>query len=184
MTLTVKYSTAMLAALMAATLSTAVLAEKGPMGAPMGGMMMNFDAVDADKDGKITKDEMAAHRAARFTEADSDKDGKLSPEEMVAMREQAEAARKTERAKAMIARIDSDKDGFVSPAEMDAMPMMDKMFDRVDENSDGAISKEEMEAVRARMGERMGDGKKGGGHGKHRGDHDGGFWGFMGGDDN
>jgi Ca2+-binding EF-hand superfamily protein len=180
MTLTFKHSAVMLAALVGATLSTVAMADKGPMAAPLGGPMMNFDELDADKDGKVTKEELAANRAAKFAEADADKDGKLSADEMVAMREKAEAARKAEMAKAMIARIDSDKDGFVSAAEMDAMPMMDKMFDRVDENADGAISKDEMEAVQARMAERMkGDGE---GHGMGHGKRGGGFWNWMGGD--
>lgn len=180
MTPTFKYSAVMLAALVGATLSTAALAEKGPMGGQMGGPMMNFEELDADKDGKVTKEELAANHAAKFAEADTDKDGKLSADEMVAMRAKAEATRKAEMAKAMIASIDTDKDGFVSAAEMDAMPMMDKMFDRVDENSDGAISREEMEAVQARMGERMKGG--GEGHGKGHGKHGGGFWNWMGGD--
>lgn len=182
MTLTAKYSAAMLAALMGLTLSTAAMAEKGPMGGMMGGPMMNFDQLDANKDGKVTKEELAANRTAKFTEADTDKDGKLSPDEMVAMHEKAEAERKVEMAKAMIARIDSDKDGFLSDAELQAMPMMDKMFDRIDENSDGAISSEEMAAMQARVDERMrgeGHGKGHGGHGKHGG----GFWNWMG-DDN
>lgn len=182
MTYTAKHSAVMLAALLGATLSTAAMAEKGPMGGMMGGPLMNFEELDADKDGKVTKEELAANRTAKFTEADADKDGKLSADEMLAMHEKAQAARKAEMAKGMIARIDTDKDGFVSAAEMEAMPMMDKMFDRVDENSDGAISTEEMEAVKARMAERMGDGEgHGKGHGKHGG-HGGGFWNWMGGD--
>ena len=100
--------------------------------------------------------------------------------------EKAEAERKAAMARAMIARIDSDKDGFVSDAEMQAMPRMDKMFDRLDANADGAISAEEMAAMQARMDERMRDDDddgKGWGHGGH-GKHGGGFWNWMGGDDN
>ena len=178
-----KTTSALAITALAAVLGTVALAQQGPMDAPgpMGPMMLEqFAAMDADKDGKVTKEELAANRAAKFTEADADKDGKLSADEMLAMREKAEAARKAEMAKAMIARIDTDKDGFVSAAEMEAMPMMDKMFDRVDGDGDGAISTEEMEAAKARMAERMGDGE-GKGHGKHGG-HGGGFWNWMGGD--
>lgn len=181
MVLTAKYSAVMLAALMGITLSTAVLAADGSLGGPMGGAMLNFDQLDANKDGKLTKEELAANRTAKFTEADTDKDGKLSADEMVAMHEKAAAERKAERAKAMIARIDSDKDGFVSDAEMQAMPMMGKMFDRLDENADGAISTEEMAAIRVRMDERMHGKGHGVGHGGHA-KHGGGFWNWMGGD--
>lgn len=173
MTLNAKHSALVLAALVGATLSTAAMAEKGPMG---GMPMFSFEELDADKDGKVTKKEMAAHRAARFAEADADKDGKLSADEMLVMHEKAQAAQKAERAKAMIAHIDTDKDGFVSAEESAAMPGMEMMFDRVDDNADGAISAEEMDAMKARMADRMG------GHGKGHGKHGGGMWNWMGGD--
>ena len=95
-----------MAALIAATLSTAVIAQTAaPMGQGMGAGMgqgmgagpmplANFDEMDADKDGKVTQEEVTAFLTARATEADADKDGKISVEELVAMREKAEAARK------------------------------------------------------------------------------------------
>ena len=173
MTRNLKPAAALLVALMGATISTAALAERGPMGGIMG--MPSFEALDADKDGQITKEELAARHAARFTQADADKDGKLSAEELIAMREAADAGRKAERAKAMMAEIDTDADGFVSAAEMEAMPMMGRMFDKMDDNADGTISKEEMDAVQTRMAEHRGHGM---GHGKEAG----GFWGWMNGD--
>ena len=169
MTYSMKHSALILAALLGVTMSTAALAEKGPMSGPMG---LNFEAMDADKDGKITKAEIAAHRSAMFTEADADKDGKLSADEMIAMHDKAQAARKAKMAAKMIGRIDTDKDGFVSAEEMAAMPMMDKMFERVDTDKDGAVSTEEMAAMAARKE----------GHEKGHGKHGGGFWGWMGGD--
>lgn len=171
-----------LAALVAATLSTAVFAEAGPMGGPGMMPMMNFDQIDADKDGKITKDEMLAQMTARMTEADSNKDGKLSADELIAMREKAEAARKAGHAAAMITKLDSDSDGLLSPAELAAAEGPDMMFDRLDANSDGAVTQDEIDAMKAEMQEHMGGEGWGygmhGGHGMHRG-QGGGFWGWM-----
>ena len=178
MTRNFKPAAVLVIALMGATISTAALAERGPMGGMMG--MPSFEELDADKDGQITKEELAARHAARFTQADADKDGKLSAEELIAMREAAEAGRKAERAKAMMAQIDTDADGFVSAAEMEAMPMMGRMFDKMDDNADGTISKGEMDAVQARMAEHRGqDRGHGKGHGMGHGKEGGGFWGWM-----
>lgn len=176
MTPTAKHTALLMAAFVGATLSTAAMADKGPMG---GMPALNFAEIDANKDGKLTKEEFTAQRAAKFAEADANKDGKLSAEELLAMHEKAMAAQKAERAKAMLGRIDTDADGFVSADEAAAMPGMDRMFDRVDDNSDGAITTEEMDAMQARMADHMG----GKGHGKgHGGQHGGGFWNWMGGE--
>ena len=90
MTRNFKPAAVLVIALMGATISTAAVAERGPMGGMMG--MPSFEELDADKDGQITKEELAARHAARFTQADADKDGKLSAEELIAMREAADAA--------------------------------------------------------------------------------------------
>lgn len=177
--MSVKTNAFTLAALVAAALSTAVLAEAGPMGGPGMMPMFNFDQADADKDGKITKDEVTALMTTRMTEADTDKDGKLSADELVAMREKAEAAQKAERAKAMIAKLDSDADGFLTPAEMAAAEGPQMMFDRMDTNSDGALTQDEIDTMKAEMQEHMGGHGK---HGKHGGKHGGGFWNWMGSD--
>ncbi|CAM8662742.1 EF-hand domain [Paracoccaceae bacterium] len=178
MTRNFKPAAVLVIALMGATISTAAVAERGPMGGMMG--MPSFEELDVDKDGQITKEELAARHAARFTQADADKDGKLSAEELIAMREAAEAGRKAERAKAMMAQIDTDADGFVSAAEMEAMPMIGRMFDKMDDNADGTISKDEMDAVQARMAEHRGqDRGHGKGHGMGHGKEGGGFWGWM-----
>lgn len=136
---------------------------EGPMeGGPLA--MIDFDAIDADKDGKITKEELAAHRAARVTAADADKDGKLSAEELAAMSLVQMQARAQERATRMIAAMDADGDKMLSAAELVAGHNPMPMLDRLDADGDGAVSKEELEAARARMQQRM-DGRMGGGMG-------------------
>lgn len=161
---------------------------------PMAGSMGGFDfaAVDANSDGKITKEEVEAFKTARLTAMDSDGDGKLSAAELTVAHETARAARKAARTEAMVKQFDKDGDGMLSFAEMPAGTGMDKMFSRLDSDNDGAISQAELDAAKAKMAGRR-DGKKGGnrdgkghggkGHGGKGHDggrmHDGGFWGMF-----
>jgi Ca2+-binding EF-hand superfamily protein len=150
---------AALVALVLAGLSTAALADRGDrMG--MGGdgpfPLSDFAAIDADKDGKITKPELEAFRAARVGAADADKDGKLSPAELKAQAMERASARADEMVARMIERHDSDGDGLISVAEMAAGPSPLDIFDRIDRDKDGAISQAEAEAARQHMAQRMG----------------------------
>ncbi|EEW25660.1 EF-hand domain-containing protein [Rhodobacter ferrooxidans] len=146
-----------LAAVTATALSTAALADRrgGNFGGPqmMGGPMLalNFDAIDADKDGKVTQAELTAHHAAQVTAADADKDGKMSVAELAAMDLAQMQARATQRAEQMVARLDSDGDGLLTAAEMATRPAPAPMLAMLDTDKDGAISKAEMEAAQARM---------------------------------
>ena len=164
-----------IAALAVLMLGTAAIADgKGGLGMGGHGMMMDgpaFDlaTVDADKDGKVSKEELAAHQAARVAAIDANADGKLSAEELAAMHMKAmETAAKT-MAERMIERLDTDADGALSAAEMAARPMPEAIFDRIDANEDGFIDQAELDAAKAAMMER--GGRMRGGHGK--GDHDG-----------
>ena len=77
---TSKITALVIAGLTATTIAGVALAEgPGGMGMMRGGPMagLDFAAVDADKDGKITVAEMTAHRAARFAAADTDKDTRI-----------------------------------------------------------------------------------------------------------
>lgn len=131
-------------------------AERGP--ANGGVMLQMFDAIDADKDGKVTQAEIDAHRAARVTAADANGDGLMSADELAAMR----LADMTERAKTeaaeMIANLDSDGDGLLSAAEMATRPALGKLFDRADTDDDGAISRDEATAAAEKMAKRMNEG--------------------------
>lgn len=149
-----------LAALVAATLSTAAFADrKGPMGGMEGSMpFANFDQIDANKDGKLTPDELTAFRTARLTEADTNADGLLDAGELAAMHIARVTEMAPEFAARMIERRDDDKDGKLSVAELTPQQGPKEMFDRVDTDGDGAISKPEAEAVKARMAEHHGKG--------------------------
>jgi EF hand len=103
-------------------------AGKGPM------------AADKDSDGKISREEAAAHPrlAKTFDTVDSNKDGFLSKEELKAMHDKHKGER--------VARMDTDRDGNISRAEADRMPKLKENFDAIDTNKDGVLSKEEMRA--------------------------------------
>ena len=136
-----------LAALVAASFTTIAKAEVGPQGGAMGQMFM-FEEMDADKDGKLTQDEVKAHTAAQAALMDTDKDGTLSEAELIAGQQQRKADRESRRAKQMIERMDANKDGVLSLDEM-APPAdrMVRMFKRVDADGDGVITKADRRAA-------------------------------------
>lgn len=152
--------------LISATALSIALAATSPslaMGGGMAGGLMdpdNFDLIDTDKDGKLSKAEIEAHRAAQFAEADANKDGKLSVEELTAMHAKQAAARAGKGAERMLEHLDDDEDGMLSLAELSASKRGKRMFSRIDSDEDGLLSKAELEEARDHM-------KKGGMHGMH-----------------
>ena len=153
---------------------TAVIADNradmgmGEPGMMMGGPEFDFAALDADKDGKVSKDEIAAFRAARVTAADANADGKLSVEEISAMHLRAMEKAAGNMAERMVARLDADGDKMLTAAEMMDRPLPENLFDRVDTNQDGFIDQAEADAAKAHMMDR-GHGPK---HGKKHGPMD------------
>jgi hypothetical protein len=157
MTMSAQTKTAIaLLALAGGLFATAVLAEKGegPGGrGPHGAMLLEtFDEIDADKDGKLTPAELAAHRAARFAAADANKDGLLNAEELTAFQVAEITKRMADRTARMITWSDANGDGSLSADEMPAGPDPVRLA-RLDTDGDGAISK--AEAAMKRMGDRM-----------------------------
>jgi hypothetical protein len=133
-----------------------------------GGAMMDFDAFDADGDGRVTAEELEAHGAARFAEIDADGDGRVTREEFMAHA----GARATERAGTMFDRLDADGDGVLGRDAMEARRGgfdAARMIGRLDADGDGAVTREEWEAAGARMRARMEDGARGQGRGHGHG---------------
>ena len=140
-------------------------------GMMMAGPVLDLPAIDTDKDGKISKDEMTAFRAARVAAVDANSDGKLSAEELAAMHLQTMTDAAKTMADRMIERLDADGDTLLSAVEMADRPLPSDMFDRIDFNADGFIDQAEIDAAKERMTER---GARMGGKWWHfGGDHDG-----------
>lgn len=129
----------------------------GKMGQGMR-MHHSFEELDADADGRITQEEMAAHMQARFEGADADGDGALSRDELVTRMTERQAERIAAYADHMIERHDSDGDGKLSPDEMKA-DRQGRMFKRADADGDGAITEAEFDKMRDEMKSRH-QGKK------------------------
>jgi len=135
--------------------ATTVVAKPGCGGM---GPKMQFEELDTDGNGEISKAEMEAHKAARFATSDSNGDGNISAEELVAQA-QKRAAKRVEK---MISHLDKDGDGMLSHDEMaNRGGRHGNRFERADSDGNGAISKEEFEQAKQHRG------------GKHRRAHGG-----------
>jgi len=115
----------------------------GRMGGHMGGRMGQridtmFTEVDADKDGKITADEMTAYRAAKIAAADKNGDGSLQIDEFQGIWADLMRPRMVDHFQF----LDGDGDGKVTDAEI-AAPMT-RMSRHMDRNDDGVIARDEM----------------------------------------
>lgn len=168
-----KPTTLALATLLGALLATSAMAQMGQGGEEGHGPMLGemFAGIDTDSDGKITLEELEAHRTAMFTAADANGDGVLNAEELAAHHAAQMEATMAERSARMIERHDNNGDGSLSVDEMGAGPIEDR-FAVIDTDNDGAISQEEAEAAADRFAEHRG---------QHKHDHKGGMGGGKGG---
>ena len=194
MTRNSKITAAVLATLAVGLFSTTAFADRGhgmagddmenhmanDMGGAMGGRMggdgvgpmaaFDFAAIDTNKDGKLTPQEMDAWRAAQAAALDADGDGLISADELTQKHMQAMQARAADMATRMIERRDTDGDGKLSAVEMATPPMPERLFERMDTDNDGALSEAEIDAAKERMTEMRGNRR--GGHGRHGGHND------------
>ena len=110
--------------------------------------LRHFDRADADKDGKVTRAEFDAARAARFAGIDANKDGALEVSELRAWRRTWPSRLRDARFKA----LDADSDGKIGADEFVAQRK--EAFARIDANKDGRVDKAEFDAAFEKMRER------------------------------
>ena len=120
---------------------------------------------DADGDGVTTRDEAMAQADARFDRMDANKDGKLTADEMRPRAPMADAGAGASppppadaaapppaaagRGERMFARLDANGDGAIDRNEFRAQAA--RRFDRLDANKDGKIDAAERQAARDAM---------------------------------
>ena len=130
-----------------------------------GGERVSFEQLDANGDGALTQEEMAAHGAKRFADADTDGDGFLSAEELAEVAKARAGKRAEKRSAKMLKHLDANDDGKLSADEMKpSEERMAKRFERADKNDDGQLSQEEFEQAAKHRGHR--GKKRGGDHGE------------------
>ena len=132
-------------------------------------MINRLIAMDANKNGKLEKDEVPERMQSMFSRADKNEDGAFDKEEMTAMARERAGGQGggfgggqggpggREFLAQMMERADADKDGKLSGDEIP--PFMRERVEQTDTNKDGALDKAELEAAAARMAEGRGQGK-------------------------
>lgn len=140
-----KYSVAVLLAI---TVGTTAIAQT-PRGMKMLGMS-DFEDLDINNDGKVSKEEIRERREIAVQSMDLNGDEKLSADELM----QQYTKRAQLSVNRMIKKLDSNGDGSLSFAELEngqRVGTLRKLFDRLDKDDDGYISKEEALRVKKNM---------------------------------
>ena len=128
--------------LAAAAVTLPALALAAPEQGRRGEMLQqHFQEMDLDQDGRISEQEMAEHRAARFARADRDGDGLISEAEFMAARQ----ARGEERARLFFAYMDTNGDGALS---LEEIAQRRPAFAQLDADGDGSVTLEELRATK------------------------------------
>lgn len=117
-----------------------------------------FKAADTDGNGMLSRAEAgrAAPRLAKsFDAIDANRDGQISPEDIRVWRRTAKGERRVKAAgtdaqakfDGHFSRADSDGDGALSRAEAaQGLPRVAAKFDRIDKDGNGRVTREEMRA--------------------------------------
>jgi len=112
-------------------------------------LAQNAAPAPAKAEGMTLQQFQTANGDKMFARLDANKDGKISREEFTAFREgnakvDAQATKAGKRGEKLFSRFDKDKDGALSRTEADAV--LAWRFKRMDANADGVLSLEELQA--------------------------------------
>ena len=112
---------------------------------PGGKLQAAFKKADTDNDGTLTKVEAKSmpRVAKHFDAIDADKDGTVSLDEIRASMKKAGKA-KHDRALERFKSADKDNSGTLTKDEAKAMPRVAKNFDAIDTDKDGTVSEKEI----------------------------------------
>jgi len=110
------------------------------------GNFERFMALDANRDGAISRGEMEHGRTALFNRADSNRDNSISMAERDAVRGQLTSASGS-------SRLDTDGNGAITRDEFMSRPY--PVFDRFDADHNDALDANEIATIRARAAELM-----------------------------
>ena len=103
-------------------------------------LQQQVDALDADKDGIVSRDEYRAFVDRRFDKLDANHDGSFDADEIVTSQVAAERARK--RAEGLVGRYDTQGTGRVTRADFEAKQM--QHFERVGGGADSVATEQFM----------------------------------------
>jgi Ca2+-binding EF-hand superfamily protein len=114
-----------------------------------------IEQADANKDGKVTRQEYIDARAAQFARMDRNGDGVVDDADLRERPDQSFLGKRA--AAAMRGRIDANSDGKISKDEFVKAPTT--MFDRFDADKNSELDAKELEAARG-AAERMRERRK------------------------
>ena len=103
-----------------------------------------LEHADANKDGRITRQEYIDARAAQFARMDRNGDGVVDETDSRERADQSAVGKRV--AAAMRGRIDTNSDGKISKDEFVNAPTM--LFDKFDADKNGELDAKELEAAR------------------------------------